>query len=175
MILVVLLALSSNPLITQVRPQVPNEYQVKAAFVFNFAKFVEWPPDAFTDGGAPLVLGIIGDDPFGSAIEQTINGRTVNGRRLIIKRFRQSDNLRACHILLISSSERKQLTKIIDSINEASILTIGETPQFTQQGGVIKFVIQEDKLRFEINAAAAGRARLKISSKLLALSKGGRN
>ena len=173
MILVSLLALMGNVLTTQVQAQAADEYQVKAAFILNFARFVEWPSDAFGDGGA-LVVGVVGDDPFGGALDQ-LNGNTVNGRRLRIKRLRWDDNLRACQILFISASEGRHLGKIMESIRGTSVLTIGEMPQFNQSGGMIKFVIQDNKVRFEINAGAAGQARLRISSKLLALSKGGRN
>jgi hypothetical protein len=169
MILVSLLVLMGNVLTTPVQAQAANEYQVKAAFIFNFAKFVEWPADAVGDGGA-LVVGVVGDDPFGGALDQ-FNGNTANGRHLRVKRLRWSDNLRACQILFISASEEKRLGKIMESIRGTSVLTIGEMPQFNQSGGMIRFVIQNNKVRFEINAAAAVQSRLRISSKLLALSK----
>jgi len=157
----------------KVAGQAPNEYRVKAAFILNFARFIEWPADAYSDGSS-LVVGIIGDDPFGGALDQ-INGASVNGRRITIRRLRLGDNLRACQILFISSSERNRLGRILESVRGASVLTIGEVPQFTQSGGILKFVIQNDKVRFEINAGTASLARLKVSSKLLALSKTGRN
>jgi len=156
-----------------VQAQSLSEYQVKAAFILNFARFVEWPPDAFTDGGS-LVVGLVGDDPFGGALDQ-LNGSTVNGRHLVIRRLRATDNLRGCQILFVSSSERSRLGKIIDSVRGASVLTIGELPQFNQVGGAIRFIVQDSKVRFEINSGATGQARLKMSSKLLALSKGGRS
>jgi len=173
MILFLLLASLSPASNIQVRGQTENEYQVKAAFILNFAKFVEWPLDAFGDGGV-LVVGVIGDDPFGGALDQ-LNGYTANGRRLRTKRLRWGDNLRACQILFISASEVRNLEKILESIRGTSVLTIGETPKFNRSGGMIRFVIQNNKVRFEINAAAAEQARLRISSKLLALSKGGSN
>ena len=153
--------------------QTANEYQVKAAFILNFARFVDWPGDAFGDGGS-LVVGVVGDDPFRGALDQ-LSGDSVNGRRLVVKRLRSTDNLRACQILFVSSSERNRLGKIMESVRGASVLTIGEVPQFNQIGGVIRFIVQDNKVRFEINTNAAGQARLRISSKLLALSKGGRN
>lgn len=169
-VLVPLLAFVGHALCIQVQAQA-DEYQVKAAFIFNFAKFVDWPGDAFSDGGA-LVVGVVGDDPFGGALDR-LNGSTANGRRLRIKRLRLGDNLRACHILFVSKSEGRNLGKILDSLKGTSVLTIGEMSQFTQSGGMIRFVIQNSKVRFEINAAAASQSRLRISSKLLALSKGG--
>ena len=172
LILVSLFAVMCNVLTTQVQAQAANEYQVKAAFIYNFAKFVDWPGDAFGEGGV-LVVGVVGDDPFGRTLDQ-LQGNTANGRRLRIKRLRWDEDLRSCQILFISNSERRHLGKIMDSIRGTSVLTIGEMPQFNQAGGIIKFVIQDDKVRFEINAGAAGQARLRISSKLLALSKGGK-
>jgi len=171
MMLVLLLALMGNMLTAQVQAQSADEYRVKAAFIFNFAKFVEWPNDAFGDG-ATLVVGVVGDDPFGGALDR-LSGNTVNGRRLRIKRLRWGNDLRGCQILFISNSEGRNMGKILDSIKGTSILTIGETAQFNQSGGMIRFVIQDNKVRFEINARAAGQARLRVSSKLLALSKGG--
>jgi hypothetical protein len=169
LVFLLLIALSNASSI-QVRAQAVNEYQVKAAFILNFAKFVDWPSDAFSDAGS-LVVGVVGDDPFGGALDQ-LNGNTVNGRRLRIKRLRWDDNLRACQILFVNNSEGKHLGKIMESIRGTSILTI-EMSQFNQSGGMIRFLTQDNKVRFEINAAAAGQARLRISSKLLALSKGG--
>jgi len=153
--------------------QSPDEYRVKAAFILNFARFVDWPSDSFSEGGV-LVVGIIGDNPFGGSLDQ-LNGTSVNGRRIAIRRFKFGDYLRGCQILFVSSSERNRLGKILDSVKGGGVLTIGELPQFNQTGGVIKFVIQDYRVRFEINPGAAAQARLKISSKLMALSKGGRN
>jgi hypothetical protein len=167
-----LFALLANATGIQVRAQTINEYQVKAAFIFNFAKFVEWPSDAFGAGGV-LVVGVIGDDPFGGALDR-LNGNTANGRALRIKRFRWGDDLRACQILFISASEDRHLNKIMESIRVTSVLTIGESTQFSQSGGMIRFVLQDNKVRFEINASTAGQAGLRISSKLLALSKRGK-
>jgi len=154
-----------------VAAQAHNEYRVKAAFILNFARFVEWPPNAYGESGV-LVVGIIGDDPFGGSLDQ-LSGTTVNGRRIAIRRFKFGDYLRGCQILFVSSSERNRLGKILESVKGGSVLTIGELAPFNQTGGVIKFVIQDYKVRFEINSGAAGQARLKISSKLMALSKGG--
>ena len=157
----------------KVSAQAPDEYRVKAAFILNFARFVEWPADSYSESGV-LVVGVIGDNPFGSSLDH-LNGNTVNGRRIATRRLKLGDNLRACQILFVSSSERSRLGKILESVRGGSVLTIGELPQFCQAGGIIKFVIQDYRVRFEMNAGAAGQARLRISSKLLALSKGGRN
>ena len=157
----------------QAKAQLANEYQVKAAFILNFAKFVEFPGDSFSDGPM-LVIGVLGDDPFGSTIDQIMNGSNANGHRLVVKRLHWGDNLRSCQILFISSSEKKRLGQILDGLRGASVLTISDVSNFNQSGGVVRFFIQDDKVRFEINADAASQARLKISSKLMALSKSAR-
>lgn len=151
--------------------QATNEYQVKAAFLYNFAKFIEWAPEAFADERAPLPLCVIGEDPFGSALDQTINGKTVNGHPLLVKRLKWGENLRDCKILFISSSERKRLAPILESVKGAGGLTVSEMDGFARLGGVINFIVKDHKIGFEINVSAAERAPLKVSSKLLALAK----
>lgn len=148
-----------------------NEYQVKAAFLYNFAKFVDWPAEALGGSNGTLVIGVIGDDPFGGALDQAINGKTVNGRALVVRRLKWGQDLRFCHILFISASERKHLPQIIQSLRGASVLTVGDMGQFNQEGGIINFVLEASKVRFEINSRGADQAQLRISSKLLALAK----
>jgi hypothetical protein len=172
-VVLLLLALLHGMASVPVMAQTPNEYRVKAAFILNFARFIDWPADAYGDGGS-LVVGIVGDDPFGGSLDQ-LNGNSVNGHRIVIKRLKAGDYLRACQILFVSSSERSRLGKILESTRGGTVLTIGELAQFTQAGGIIKFVIQDNKVRFEINTGAASQARLRVSSKLLALSKSGTN
>jgi hypothetical protein len=172
-ILLLLLALLGGVASVPAVAQTPNEYRVKAAFILNFTRFIEWPSDGYSDGGA-LVVGIVGDDPFGGSLDQ-LNGTSVNGHRIVIRRLKAGDYLKACQILFVSSSERNRLGKILESVRGGSVLTIGELSQFNQAGGIIKFVIQDNKVRFEINSGAASQARLRVSSKLLALSKSGKN
>ena len=164
-------ALFGSSLSVRVQAQQPIEYQVKAAFLFNFAKFVDWPAEAFSDSSAPLVIGVIGVDPFGAALDQAIKGKNVGGRSLVIRRLKWGQDLRACQILYISSSERKRLPQIIQSLKGASVLTVGEMDQFNQQGGIINFTREAGKVRFQINSRGADQARLRISSKLLVLAK----
>lgn len=155
----------------EVQAQTGNEYQVKAAFLYNFAKFVDWPAEAFAGSSAPLVIGVIGDDPFGGSLDQAINGKTINGRPLVVRRLKWSQDLRSCHIIFISSSERQRLPQVIHSLRGASVLTVGDMGQFNQQGGIINFILEANKVRFEINSRGADQARLRISSKLLSLAK----
>lgn len=170
-ILVAACALSARVPQAGAQSEPPTEYQIKAAFLYNFAKFVEWPADTFADPHAPIVLGIMGEDPFGSVLDKMVLSKTVNGRGLVIKRLKPGPDLRNCHILFISSSEKKHLAQILESLKGSSVLTVGETDRFVQSGGVVNFILEENKVRFEINVDATARARLKISSKLLALAR----
>jgi len=154
----------------QVTAQEANEYEVKAAFLYNFAKFVEWP-NVSPDPNAPMVIGIIGKDPFGAEIDRAVAGKTVNGRRLVIKRFATIESYDYCHILFVSSSERSNIPRILAAVANSSVLTVSETERFAQIGGIINFTTIENRIRFEINQSAAQRAGLKVSSKLLSLGR----
>ncbi len=151
--------------------QEANEYEVKAAFLYNFARFVEWPDNVSPDPNGPLVIAILGRDPFGGEIDRAIEGKTVNGRRLVIKRFSSLETYEQCHILFVSSSERGNLPRILAAVRTNSVLTVSETDRFAQIGGIINFITIENRIRFEINQAAAERVGLKISSKLLSLGR----
>ena len=159
-----------------------SEYQLKAVFLYNFAKFVEWPAESLADARGPIIFGILGKDPFGATIDQIIKTKTVKDRKLRIKRFEKIKDLRVsytgkgeeketCHILFISSSEEEHLANILEILKDSSVLTVGEMEQFAQRGGIINFTLREGKVQFEINVDAAERAELKISSKLLKLAK----
>ncbi len=149
----------------------PSEYEIKAAFLYNFAKFIDWPADAFSDPHAPIVLGIVGEDPFGAALDRMVFGKSVNNRGLVVKRVWEGPGLRSCHILFISLSKQKHLARILESLKGSGVLTVGEMDRFAESGGAIHFLLEEDKVRFEINLDAATRARLKLSAKLLALAR----
>jgi hypothetical protein len=148
----------------------PTEYQLKAAFVLNFAKFVEWPPAAFAKDDSPIVLGILGESPLGSVLEQTIQGKKVNSRELEVTKLPSTAGATNCHILFIGTSDKARLPEILKGLGRASVLTVGEADGFTESGGMINFVRQGNKIRFQINEAAAKSAGLKISSKLLSLA-----
>ena len=147
------------------------EYQVKAAYLFNFLKFVEWPEDAFPDPLAPIVIGISGDDPFGNALAQVIIGKTVQGRDLVIHKYHSGEDMRGAHILFIGPSEKKRLPQILSSLRGSSVLTVADTEGFLEEGGMIQFLSENNRVRFAINVDASSRAKLKMSSKLLSLAK----
>jgi hypothetical protein len=148
-----------------------TEVQIKAGFLFNFTRFVEWPSDAFADASSPIVLGVVGEDPFEDLLTQAAAGKTVNGRRVLLKRFRENQDLRGCNILFVSASEEKHIARILESLRGSSVLTVGETPDFAQIGGIISFFIEANKVRLQINLEAASRARLTISSKVIAVGR----
>jgi hypothetical protein len=148
--------------------QTPSaEYQVKAVYLFNFAQFVEWPAKAFPDPQRPLVIGVLGDDPFGNYLDETIRGESVNKRALTVQRFRRVGEVKTCHVLFISRSESDRLEQTFSSLKGRHILTVGDTDDFTQRGGMIRFVIEKSKIRVRINLGAVKAADLAISSKLL--------
>jgi hypothetical protein len=150
----------------------PSEYEMKAAYLFNFTKFVEWPTNAFAGTNSPLVIGVLGDDPFGGVLDSTIHSKQVNGHPFAIQRFKTPTDLKPCHVLFISDSQKKRWPKIQSTLGTNSVLTVSENwDHFTDDGGIVYFFTQDNKVCFDINDVAAKRAGLKISSKLLQLRK----
>ncbi|HEY3322395.1 MAG TPA: YfiR family protein [Planctomycetota bacterium] len=142
------------------------EYRVKGGYLYNFTKFVEWPANAFSGPDAPIVIGILGDDPFGPEFDEAMKGLASQGGRPIkLRRIKRAEDAAGCHILFISRSEERRLPEILQHIR-ASTLTVGECARFARQGGIIEFVIVDGKVRFVINVDAERRAGLKISSEL---------
>jgi YfiR/HmsC-like len=157
------------PAVAQAQVVAP-EYDVKAAFLFNFTKFVEWPFTVYTDEHSPLKLCVLGENPFGKALKVLMD-EEVGGRKLAFTHLETATNLETCHVLFISRSERDRLPQILASLHNAPVLTVGEMPAFIDQGGMINFILEGSKVRFDVNQEAAERAGLKISSRLLALAK----
>jgi hypothetical protein len=158
-------------LFSSAQSNVPNEYQVKAAFLYNFSKFVEWPPDAFQNEKTPITLCIFGDDPFGSVLDEIVRGKVINNRLLSIRRTNALPGLKACQLVFVSGREDKRLSEMFNSLKGSSALVVGESEDFAERGGGIQFFLEENKMRFSINVDAVQRARLKVSSKLLALAR----
>jgi hypothetical protein len=158
-------------LAVETQAQSAGEYQVKAAFLFNFAKFVEWPPSSFSAASAPLRICVFGRDPFGRELRDITNEKTVNGRKLEVNQVVDLQLARTCHILFIASSEKAQLKRILESLRGTDVLTVGDTKGFAELGGMINFVLENDRVQFEVNHKAAEQAGLKISSKLLSVAK----
>ena len=163
--LLVLAALLAAPAVLP--SQTAGEYDIKAAFLYNFTKFVEWPSDAFPDGSFRLC--VLGDDPFGRSLME-LTSQEVAGRKLTVVRAREMEKVEGCHVLFISRSERGRLPAILSEVREAPVLTVADTKGFLDDGGVINFTLEGSKVRFEINQEAADRAGVKISSKLMRLA-----
>ena len=147
----------------------PGEYEVKAAFLYNFARFVEWPRDPDSDG--EFVVTVLGRDPFGSALDNTLRGKTVDQRQIVVRRISRSEDVGRSQIVFICDSEKERLPAILKSLEAAPVLTVGEMDEFAERGGVIRFKVEQDRIRLEINVAAAERSRLRISSQLLKLAR----
>jgi hypothetical protein len=153
--------------VARAAPAVSREFEVKAVFLFNFAQFVEWQKDAFPDASAPLVIGILGSDPFGAYLDEAVRGEKVNDRAIVIRRFSSVGDVGTCHILYISQSEAPRLGDILAALKGRSILTVSDMDQFSRDGGMIRFVMENNKVRLRINNDAARASGLRISSKLL--------
>ena len=151
--------------------QKADEYQVKGAFVFNFAKFVEWPPNSYRDRGSPLAICIVGDDPFSSVLLGQLRTRTVGGHPVEVRELKSNDTLSVCQMVFVPVTEKNHVATIVRNLKGSSTLTVGETEGFAEQGGIINLMVEENKVRFEVTPLAAERAGLKISSKLLSIAK----
>ena len=147
------------------------EYQVKGAFLYNFAQFADWPPQAFTGTDSPFVIGVLGTDPFGKFLDELLRGETIKGRPVILKRFSRVDEIQAVHILFIHHKFDISASEISSLSTDKNILTIGDAPGFAENGGIICFYTENNKVRFEVNVGAAKAAGLVLSSKLLRLAK----
>jgi hypothetical protein len=165
-----------------------REYQVKAAFLYNFIKFIEWPKEKVTDSNEPMIIGVIGQDPFGNAFDP-LETKDTKSKKVFIKRFksweelkksgekdkssleRQVKAIQKCHLLFICPSEEKNLKEVLNLVKGHSILTVGETKGFLEAGGIINFVMEEKKVRFEINVTTAKKSKLEVRSQLLRLAK----
>jgi hypothetical protein len=145
----------------------PTSAEVEAVFLFNFSQFVEWPSQSFAEAGSPIVLCVLGNDPFGPALDQVVRGEQVKGRRLEVRRFRRIEEVTNCHILFVSRSERGRLEQVLHALQGRSVLTVSDIEDFARAGGVICFVQSDNKIRLRVNLEAAKAAGLTLSSKLL--------
>jgi hypothetical protein len=148
-----------------------SEYLIKAGFIYNFAQLVQWPAGSFSQADSPIVIGIFGTDPFGQIIDRVVENKKLDGRTLVVRRFKRGGAIKDCNILFVSASEAAHLDEVIQSTKGMPILTIGETPGFAVRGGIINLTLEGNKVRFEVNIEAAKQANLNISSRLLALAK----
>lgn len=146
---------------------ISREYQVKAVFLYNFCQFVEWPTKAFASQDDPLVIGILGENPFDNYLEETVKGEKANGHPLAVKHFQTVDQVTACHILFVNIADKDELKKVLLMQTSRNILTVGEFANFAKQGGIVRFFTEDNRTRIRINLDAAKKAELTINSKLL--------
>ena len=145
-----------------------DDYRVNAAFLYNFAKFVEWPAQAFATPSAPLTLCVLGVDPFGAVLDDTLRGQLVAGRTISVRRLAQVEP--GCHLLFIGGSERNRLSLLTGQLRRASVLTVSEEPGFNESGGMIELFTDRDGVQFNISPKAVERSGLRASARLIALA-----
>ena len=147
--------------------QAKSEYALKAVFLYNFCRFIEWPKSEFASPNDPIIIAVIGDDPFGHLLEEAIHGETVRGRSIKIQRYRNSDSIGHCHLLFISQSESRRMDTILAAVSGKSVVTVGETDAFLDQGGMIALTAERNRIGLHINPSLLRAANLDVSSKLL--------
>jgi len=169
-VLVMISVFSLSPVsIAQANP--PGEYELKAAFLFNFAKFIDWPRGSFASPQSPFTICVLGEDPFGRALDEGLRGKAIGNQPFALRRLKDKAEARRCQVVFVSSSETRHLAEIVESLRGANVLLVGDTAGFASSGGTIEFTLdQENRVRFTINTDAADRAGLKFSAKLLALA-----
>jgi YfiR/HmsC-like len=163
---IVMLALLHVTVLHAQKPKV-SEYQVKATYLYNFGRFVQWPPNAAAGKRDSFSICVLGQDPFGPSLDSTLAGETMDGKPLAVKRISTARDAGECRILFISSTEENHLKEILAALDESSILTVSDMPAFSRRGGMIQFILEGDKVRFEINLTKAETAKLTLSSELL--------
>jgi hypothetical protein len=147
-----------------------SENRVKALFVINFAKYVEWPSKAFTSTNSDFVIGVLGESRFGEDLNKAAEGKTIGGRPISILKLRKAEEILACQIVFVSSSEKAHLTEILQAVRSRPVLTVSDIESFAQQGGIIGFLRKDDRIRLEIDLAPAEAAGLQLSAKLLSVA-----
>jgi hypothetical protein len=147
------------------------EYRVKATFLFQFTQFVDWPPEAFGAAEAPLVIAVLGEDPFGRFLDDTVRDEKANGHPLVVQRYQRIEEVKNCHVLYLAQQEARRIPDIESAFKQRNILTVSDAVDFTSRGGIIQFVTQEKRVGLRINLSAAKSANLTISSKLLRLAR----
>jgi hypothetical protein len=145
----------------------PSEYQVKAAYLYNFGRFVKWPPGLAAGKGDSFPVCVLGRDPFGPILDSTLAGEALEGKPVAVRRIARPQDAPDCRILFVSSTEENHLKEILAAVDQAGVLTVSDIPGFSRRGGMIQFVVEGDRVRFEINLATAESARLVLSSELL--------
>jgi hypothetical protein len=165
--LALLLTLAVGPSAAPGAEPVAGEYDLKAAFVYQFTHYTEWPAESFEDSTSPIVVAVVGEDPFRGALERAVRDKTVGGRSLAYRHFANANALEPCHVLYVSPSERQQLGQIVRDAQDFAALTVADTEDFTREGGMVRFLTENKKVRFEIRRKAVEAAGLRIKAQLL--------
>jgi len=147
-----------------------SESQVKAAFLVNFPKYVDWPAVAFAETNSPLVIAVLGETPVTDELQKLIAGRTVNGRKIVLRRLDAGEEVAGCHILFVSALEQSRASSLLARLKDSGVLTVGESDDFLEHGGIVNLARRERKIALEVNLTAATTARIKISSRLLSVA-----
>lgn len=157
-------------LIVSAPAQPSREYQLKAVFLFNFTQFVDWPAQSFSSAQAPMVIGIIGTNPFGSYLEETVQGEKINGRSLLVRHYDTVEDIGECQVLFINLADPDKREQVLSKLKDRTTLTVSDASDFMQQGGMVQFFTRQDKIKFQVNLEATKMANLVMSSKLLRLA-----
>ncbi len=159
----------SLPVAPQGLAQTPaaNEFQIEAVFLFNFTQFVIWPSTAFADANDPFVICVLGEDRFGAYLDDTVRGERIAQRSMVVKRYRRIEDMEVCHILFISKSEASRMSQVLVRLQGRSVLSVSDADNFARQGGMVRFVVERNRVKLRVNLEAAKAAGLTISSKLL--------
>jgi len=156
---------------TSLHAQTYNETHVKAAFLYHFTDYVQYPDSAFETASSPYVIGILGKTAITAALQEAIRGKNVRGRPIVVRQVNLEQEMRRCHMLFVPDPEARQLPEVLEVLGDAPVLTVGESTGFAVRGGMIGFFIEQNRVRFEVNVDAARRANLNISAKLLSLAR----
>ncbi|HXT10993.1 MAG TPA: YfiR family protein [Candidatus Angelobacter sp.] len=170
LLLLAFFAALAGPVAARAESALQREYEIKAAYLYNFINYIDWPEDAFPAPGGTITIGIVGQSPFDAALE-VLNGKQIKGRTVALKQITDTKELDQCQIVFINSSEKARLPELLEKLKDSRALTVSEIDGFAQQGGIINFISEHNKVRFEINPDAARRLGLNISSELLKLAK----
>jgi hypothetical protein len=154
----------------RVAAEAMSEYQLKAAFLVNFGKFIDWPEPGFSSGTVPFVIGVVGDDPFGDDLDEAIKGKQIGAHPIVARRISSGGDMSGIELAFIGSSEKTRLADTLRRLNSSSAVTVSDIDRFCDAGGIIAFVVDNNRIRFEVNLEAAQKRNLKISSKLLSLA-----
>jgi hypothetical protein len=166
------IALTTLPLRpTRVRAEAATEYDVKAAFLYNFGKFVAWPPGALGNKATPFVIGILGEDPFGNRLDRMVHDQTVQDRKVVIQRLHSVEETARCQVVYLGRSEGKDLAATLQTVSARGVLTVSDISDFSERGGMFGLFVEGNKVRFSINLNATNRAGLTVSSQLLKLAR----